>query len=92
MENREHARAGDSEKCHRFGEAVNGISPGLAEQEQNCGNQRAGVADTYPPYEIDDGESPAHRDIHAPHPHASVEKPANGEQKPLQNQKADGHA
>ncbi len=35
-------------------------------QEQNRGDQRSGVADTDPPDEVDDRESPGDRDVDAP--------------------------
>src|SRR5437763_3978803 len=50
------------------------------------------MADTDPPNKVDDGESPADGDVHAPDAHAFVEQPADGQQKPLQNHKADEHA
>ncbi len=42
----------------------------LAEQKQNGGNQRAGVADADPPHEIDDGPTPHHRVLNSPDAHA----------------------
>ena len=36
------------------------------QQQQNRRDQRAGVADTDPPDEVDDGEAPADRDVDAP--------------------------
>ena len=61
----------------------------LPQQQQNGRDQRSGVADTDPPDEVDDGESPADRDVHAPNANALVEQPADRQQKPLQNQEAD---
>ena len=41
-------------------------APLLLEQQQDGGDQRAGVADTDPPDEVDDVEGPADRDVVAP--------------------------
>src|SRR6266536_2628690 len=92
MEDREHARASHGEQRHGFGKAVNRISPRLAQQHQNRRDEGAGVADTNPPYKIDNGESPAHRDVYSPNAYAFVEQPANREQEPLQDYEADQHA
>ena len=58
----EHAGASHREQRHRLGEAVDRVTPGLLEQQQNRGDQRAGVADTDPPHEVDDREAPRHRE------------------------------
>ena len=50
------------------------------------------MADADPPNKIDDSESPADGDVHAPNAHALVEQPANRKEKPLQDQEADRHA
>ena len=63
---REHAGAGHGEQRHRLGKAVDRVAPALLEQQQNRRNQRAGVADTDPPDEVDDGEAPADRNVDAP--------------------------
>src|SRR5262249_12035511 len=55
---REDAGAGNREERHRFGKTVDRSAPLLIQQEQNGGDERAGVADTDPPNEIHDGESP----------------------------------
>ena len=56
---REHGRAHDGEDRHRLGEAADRHAPLLPEQEQDRGDQRAGVTDADPPDEVDDGEAPA---------------------------------
>ena len=58
--------AGDGEERHRLGEAVDRRPPRLLEQQQDRGDQRAGVADADPPDEVDDVEAPADRDVVAP--------------------------
>ncbi|OPZ06824.1 MAG: hypothetical protein BWZ08_02192 [candidate division BRC1 bacterium ADurb.BinA292] len=77
VEEREHAGAGDGEEGHRLGEAIDGIAPGLLHQEQDCGDQRAGVTDADPPDEIDDGEAPGDRHIDAPDADAADENPGD---------------
>ena len=47
---------------------------------KNGGNQRARVADSDPPDEIDDGKSPADRNVDAPDADAFDEQVADGEQ------------
>ena len=39
------------------------VAPFLVQQQQNGGNKRAGVADADPPDEVDDGETPSHREF-----------------------------
>ena len=47
--------------------------------KKDGGDQRAGVADTDPPDEIDDGEAPAHGDIgDAPDADALEKQPGHG--------------
>ena len=65
-----HAGARHGKKRHRFGEPVDGSAPLLPQQQQNGGNQRAGVTNSDPPDEIDDRKAPADRDIDAPDAHA----------------------
>ena len=50
------------------------------------------MADTDPPNEVDDGESPADGNVHTPDAHALVEEPAHRKQEPLQDDEADEHA
>ena len=58
VDSREDRGAGDGKQRHRFGEPVDGGPPRLPQQQQDRGNQRAGVADADPPYEVDDGKCP----------------------------------
>ena len=67
---RKNPRAHHGEESHRFGKAIDRGAPLLIQQEQDRGDQRAGVADTNPPDEIDDGEAPADRNLNAPDPRA----------------------
>ena len=48
------------------------------QEEKNGGNQRAGVANTDPPDEVDDGESPADGDVDAPDADAFEEQIPDG--------------
>jgi len=54
---RKDAGAGNREQRHGFGETVDRVTPGLAEQTENRRDQRARVANADPPHEVDDGES-----------------------------------
>ena len=58
--------ASHSEERHRLSEAIDGLAPRLVQQEQNCRDQRPGMADTDPPDEIDDVESPSNRNVDTP--------------------------
>src|SRR5262249_45472283 len=49
------------------------------QEEQDGGDERAGVADADPPNEIDDGESPADGNVDAPDARALCEEPADGD-------------
>ena len=66
VEEREQQGAHDREQGHRLGEAVDRRAPLLLEQQQDGGDQGAGVADTDPPDEVDDVEGPADRDVVPP--------------------------
>jgi hypothetical protein len=75
----EHGRANHGEQRHGFGKAVDGIPPGLLEEQKNRRNQRAGVADTDPPDEVDNGKAPRDGDGDAPDAGAFKEEPGNGD-------------
>ena len=92
MQHREHARAHHREKRHGFGEAVDRIAPRLIQQQQNRRDQRAGVADTDPPDEVDDRESPADRDVDAPDADALDEQPGRRGHQQLQHAERDQKA
>ena len=77
MNQREEAGAHDGEDRHRFGEPVDRRAPSLLEQQQDRGDQRAGVADADPPDEVDDREAPADRDVDAPDPGALQQQPGD---------------
>src|SRR5262249_12524818 len=51
-----------------------------AEEQQDCRDQRAGVADADPPDEVDDRKAPADRDVDAPDPRALDEQPRDREE------------
>ena len=77
VDEREHAGADHGEDGHGLGEAADGVAPGLLEEQQNGGDQGAGVADTDPPDEVDDGEAPGHRLRDGPDANALEEEPGN---------------
>ncbi len=79
VQQREHSGAGHRKERHGFGETVDRSAPLLSQQQQNRGNQCAGVADADPPHEIDDGEAPADGDVDAPDAYALNQQVANGE-------------
>src|SRR6185312_1462055 len=56
----------DGKDGHRFREPVYGTAPGLIHQQQEGGDQRAGMTDSDPPDEIRDGESPRDWNFNAP--------------------------
>ena len=64
----------------------------LLQQQQNGGDQRAGVADTDPPDEVDDGEAPADRDVDAPDADAPEKQVADGEQHHHRQHEAEAEA
>src|SRR6202035_1193399 len=70
----ENSGAGHGEQGHSFGKAVDGIAPRLPQQQENRGDERAGVADADPPHEGDDGEAPADGDGDAPNANAFQEQ------------------
>jgi hypothetical protein len=65
------------EDGHRLGKAVDRVAPLLLEEQQNGGDQRAGVADTDPPDEVDDGEAPRAGNGDAPDADALEEEPGH---------------
>ena len=92
VQDREHARAHHREDGHRLGEAVDGVAPGLLEQQQNRGDQRARVADTNPPHEVDDGEAPGIGNGDAPDADALQEQPGHRNQQQARYAACDGQA
>ena len=78
VEHGEDRRAGHREDGHRFGEAADRHAPLLLEQQQDGGDQRAGVADADPPDEVDDVERPADGDVVAPDADALEQQVAEG--------------
>ena len=89
---REQQRADDREQRHRLGEAVDRRAPLLLEQQQDRGDQRAGVADTDPPDEVDDAERPADRDVVPPDADALVQRPGDGDHQHAEQRQRDGEA
>ena len=71
MEQRKDSRAGNGKNRHRFSRAINGRSPFLPQQKQNCGDERTGVSDTDPPDEIGNVPGPAGGTIVAPDANAA---------------------
>ena len=67
VEERKESRLHDREQRHRLGEAVDRGAPFLLEEQEDRGDERAGVADPDPPDEVGDGERPGDGDVVAPH-------------------------
>src|SRR5581483_6721042 len=78
VDERKERGAGDGKKRHRFGKAIDGGAPLLIQEKENRRNQRASVADTDPPDEIDNGESPADGDVNTPDSGALCKQPGHG--------------
>ena len=92
VQERKHARAGHGEERHGFGEAVDRRAPLLAQQQQNGGDERPGVANSDPPDEIDNREAPADGYIDAPDAHTFNQQIANREVQKHQKGKGDRKA
>src|SRR5690606_36202166 len=60
---------------HRFRRTVHTGSPALTEQQKDRRNQRTGVTDTYPPYEIGDIPSPTYSAVNTPHTDSVIHFP-----------------
>jgi hypothetical protein len=60
--------------------------------KKDGGDERAGVADSDPPHEVDDGEAPADGDGHAPDADAFQEQVADGVEHHHRHQKGDAEA
>ncbi len=88
----EYPGASHGKQRHRLGEAVDGVAPLLAQEQKDGGDQRASVADTDPPDEVDDGESPADGDGDAPYANALEEKIAKGVEQHHGRQEGDAKA
>src|SRR5205823_7316217 len=82
----------DSEQGHGFGKTVDGVTPRLAQQEENGGNQSSGVSDSDPPDKVDDGESPADGDIYAPNSDSANEQIADGVEPAHEDQKREAES
>ena len=75
---REHQGAHDREDRHRFRGAVDRRAPLLAEEEEDRGDQRAGVADADPEHEVRDVPRPADGNVETPDADALPEQPRHG--------------
>ena len=91
VDERKGAGADDGKDGHRLGEAVDRVAPGLLEQQKNGRDQRAGVADTDPPDEVDDGEAPGTGDGNTPDADALVEQPGKTDDQALRDEQAEEH-
>ncbi len=77
VDQRKHAGGRHRKQRHGLGEAVDRVAPRLPQQQQDGGDQRAGVADADPPHKIDDGKSPADGNGDAPDPDAAHKQITN---------------
>ena len=66
MNGRIQTRHHDGENGHRLSHAADGGAPMLTRQEQERGNQRAGMGHADPPDEVHDVQAPHHRVVVAP--------------------------
>src|ERR1700674_93987 len=86
----ENRGANDGEERHRFGGAVDGGAPFLPEQEQDRGDEGAGVSDTDPENEVGDVPSPADRMIQSPGADAGRDLVAETEEAERRHHRSDG--
>ena len=77
MQQRKHPGADHGEERHRLGEAVDGRAPFLEQQQQDGGDERAGMADADPPDEVGDGKAPGDRDVDAPNARPAIQQVAD---------------
>ncbi len=77
VDDRKQAGADHRKYRHRLGEAVEGITPGGADHQQQRRDQGPGAADGNPPDVVDDGEAPVDRDVDPPDADAAQEQPAD---------------
>ena len=73
------ARRRDREQRHRFRESIDRRAPLLTQEEQDRGDQRAGVADADPPDEVDDVHAPSDRMVDAEDADAFSDQEGDGE-------------
>ena len=66
-------------RIHWRAGTVHPRSPTLAEQQKDRGDQRTGVTDTDPPYEVGDIPSPANRFIEVPLAGTKPDFPGHGD-------------
>src|SRR5919107_819962 len=92
VKERVESRARDGEERHRLGEAVDRSSPGLSEQQQDGRDERARVADAYPPDEVGDVERPPDRLVVAPDAYALYDEPGDGAHQHVHHHEGDGDA
>src|SRR2546422_842701 len=92
MKHWEQAGTGHRKQSHGLRKPVDRITPRLPQKQKNCRNQSAGVTDSNPPHEVDDGEAPPHWDIHAPNAYAPHEQIADGVQHHHRDQERDAEA
>src|SRR4051812_43561228 len=88
----EHSGASHGKQRHGFGETIDRVTPVLLEQKKDGGDQGSGVADTNPPYEIDDCKSPAYGNVDAPDPCATEEQVGDGKPQHVQQSERDQEA
>jgi hypothetical protein len=66
MKYRKQAGYHDRKNRHRFGKPGNGVAPARPEEQQDCGNQSARMADPDPKDEVDNAKGPGHGDVIPP--------------------------
>jgi len=79
MEDRHQPRHRHGEDRHRLREPIDRRSPVLPQQQQERGDERAGVADADPPHEVRQRERPRDRLVDAPDADALGEQVTDGD-------------
>ena len=87
----EEAGADHRKNRHGFGGAVDAHSPALAEEQQDCRDQRTGMADTDPPHEVGYVPSPSYRAVQVPEPDPEPYLGEDAQHAQGHHRGADGH-
>ncbi len=83
------AGGGNRKERHRFRKTVDRGTPLLTQQQQDGGNQGAGVTNTNPPNKVDDVERPTNGYVVAPDADAGEDEMGDREQQELDQEKRD---
>src|SRR6266478_5929609 len=92
MDKWKNSGAGYGKQRHGLGKPVDGGAPLLPQKQKDRGNQRARVADSNPPDEVNNRKPPSNRNLNSPDPHADDEKISDGIQKQHHERERSGEA